>query len=669
MKAFKWILICVAGLIVAFVAALLIIPMFLDVQKFKPEIEKQVSKATGCPFSIGGDLKLSLFPLAGIAFSDLRMGNPPGFQERDFLQIRAFEVKIKLMPLLSRDIQVNRFVVDGLNVSLEKNREGVGNWEALLKPSAKAPPERTGREKGGTAPLGALPIENLAAAEIAVRNGSLLWIDAAKGQRKEIKDLVLELQDVSFDRPIRAMLSAKLEGKPIRIDGRVGPLGREWGKGDIPLDASVRASDELALQIRGTVSDAAAHPRFDLALEIAPFSPRKAAAALGHALPTATSDPAALTQAALKVNLKGDLSGVSLTHGVLDLDQSRITFSATAREFSKPDVMLKMAIDHIDADRYLPPPAAKKTAGNDPGTPAPRKIKIDYEPLRKMALELDVRAGKVKAMGADMQDVVMVLKAREGVFRAEPLGLKAYAGKVAASVDVDVRAASPRTALRIDATGIQARPLLNDLMKKDFLEGNAEAKVALEMAGDDPAEIKKTLSGNGNLRFTDGAIIGIDLPGMVRNVRAAFGGETVAERPKTDFTELLVPFTIRDGRFHTPRTSVASPLLRVVASGDADLVKETLDMRVEPKIVATLKGQQDDRERSGLMVPVLVTGTFSAPKFAPDVKGLLETGIRETLKSPGGIRDVLRGKSGKKDAEPSGQPDSAKDLLRGIFGK
>ena len=52
-KAVKWVIIIVGGLIILLIAALLVIPLFWDVQKYKPEIEKRVADATGRPFSIG----------------------------------------------------------------------------------------------------------------------------------------------------------------------------------------------------------------------------------------------------------------------------------------------------------------------------------------------------------------------------------------------------------------------------------------------------------------------------------------------------------------------------------------------------------------------------------------------------------------------------------------
>ena len=72
----------------------------------------------------------------------------------------------------------------------------------------------------------------------------------------------------------------------------------------------------------------------------------------------------------------------------------------------------------------------------------------------------------------------------------------------------------------------------------------------------------------------------------------------------------------------------------MLAAGRADLAKETLDFRVEPKFVATLKGQGDAVERSGVQVPVLISGSFAAPKFKPDLAALLNQQLpdKEALK-------------------------------------
>jgi AsmA protein len=115
---------------------------------------------------------------------------------------------------------------------------------------------------------------------------------------------------------------------------------------------------------------------------------------------------------------------------------------------------------------------------------------------------------------------------------------------------------------------------------------------------------------------------------MARNTKAAFGLEgKSSQRPKTDFAELSIPFTLKDGLFNTPMAALKSPLIRLEAKGDAHLAQETLDFRVDPKVVATLKGQGDEEQRSGLLVPVIVSGTFSAPKFRPDLEALAKANL------------------------------------------
>ncbi len=707
MKAVKWVAIGIIALIVVIIGALLVIPLFVDVQKYKPYIEKRVSQATGCPFSIGGELKLSLFPSAGVAFSDLYLGNPPGFTEKNLLTIKSFDVKVKFIPLLSREVQVERFVVDGLKAALEKDREGRGNWKAVGKPSAAALPAEAKAQKpeSGGGPLAGLPIRSLAVGELKVSNASLLWIDAAAGKRREIRNLSLELRDVSLNRPIRIMLSANIDGSPLRLHGTAGPLNAARGGGSVPLDMTVKAFEEVTLAVKGTVSHVLRQLTFDLAVDLAPFSPRKLAEVLGREFPVATADPTALTKVVLKATVRGNTTHVSLTDGIMELDQSRIVFSGRVKDFARPDVMFRLSIDRVDVDRYLPPAAPEDPARNKPPSstpsvlkkptgdktasstpPAPKESvagdkpasstppareqkKIDYGPLRKLLVDAELRGGEIKVMGARARDVVMRIQGRDGVFTMDPLTLKAYEGSISARAGLDVRADRPKAGVNIDMDGIMARPLLNDLLKKDFLEGTTRAQVTLTMEGDDPDTIKRTMNGEGTLYFTDGAIVGIDLPGMVRNVKAAFGAEKPAEKPRTDFSELAAPFTIKSGVVTTAGTRLVSPLLRVAAAGKADLVNETLNLRVEPTVVASLKGQQDTKERSGLMIPVLVTGTFSSPRFAPDLKGILETQMKDTLKSPERIMDIFKERGDAKDSVPTVDQEKIKGIIKGLFGK
>jgi AsmA protein len=192
------------------------------------------------------------------------------------------------------------------------------------------------------------------------------------------------------------------------------------------------------------------------------------------------------------------------------------------------------------------------------------------------------------------------------------------------------------------------------MLAKDILQGSTNADINLSMRGDEPVRIKKTLNGKGYLKFNDGAIVGIDLASMVRNVGSAFGlAEKGGQRPKTDFTELDIPYTIKNGAVNTPKSNLKSPFIRVIAAGTADLVKETLDFRVEPKAVASIKGQGSEDQAGGIMVPVVVSGTFSSPKFRPDVSAAAKQEIQ---------KQILQTEEGQSIEKKAG------GVLKGILG-
>ena len=78
-KILIWLLALGGGLLVLVLAAVLIIPRFIDVESYLPTIENKVTEATGRSFSIGRDVEVSVFPWVGASFSNLQLGNPEKF--------------------------------------------------------------------------------------------------------------------------------------------------------------------------------------------------------------------------------------------------------------------------------------------------------------------------------------------------------------------------------------------------------------------------------------------------------------------------------------------------------------------------------------------------------------------------------------------------------------
>lgn len=84
-------------------------------------------------------------------------------------------------------------------------------------------------------------------------------------------------------------------------------------------------------------------------------------------------------------------------------------------------------------------------------------------------------------------------------------------------------------------------------------------------------------------------------------------------------------------------------------------------MRVEPKFVATLKGQGDTAERKGLMVPVIIKGTFSKPQFTPDLTAILQGQLPDSESVKKVLEEGLAPDSGSSQ-------DKAKTIEKGLKG-
>ena len=318
-KLIKWGCIVIVILVVIIIAAILIIPRVVDVQKYKPELEKKITQASGRPFSVGNDIRLSVFPWIGISFSDLELGNVKGFEEKDFLKVKSFEARIKLLPLLSKDIQVKKFILNEPRMVLVKNKDGRVNWELTQKTGQPKKGEKipAGKPSETTLPISALWVE-----DFSIKNGEVLWIDHTSDTRKKVSDINLTLQEVSLDRPVQLKFSAVLDGQPLSVQGSVGPVGK-FQQEPVSMDLSVTALNEITMQLKGVLKNLLVSPGVELDLNVAEFSPRKIAQALGQTFSIQTADPHVLNRMALNAHIKADSKNLSVSRELGSASEQR----------------------------------------------------------------------------------------------------------------------------------------------------------------------------------------------------------------------------------------------------------------------------------------------------------------------------------------------------------
>ncbi|MGE5189436.1 MAG: AsmA family protein [Gemmatimonadota bacterium] len=166
------------GLVVVGVVALLLL---VDVNAYKPRIEAAATDALGMELRIGGKASLRLVPSLGISVADVHVRN----RGTELAKVGSLRIGVKLIPLLSREIQVTEFVLDKPDVLIEKGKDGKFNFET--PPRAPRP-----------APSAAKETAALFVRDSAVRGGRLLYLDRTSGRRMEIDGVDLTVRDLSL---------------------------------------------------------------------------------------------------------------------------------------------------------------------------------------------------------------------------------------------------------------------------------------------------------------------------------------------------------------------------------------------------------------------------------------------------------------------------------------
>ncbi len=129
MRAAKWIVIVLFALAALLAAGALALTQLVDPNRFKDDIERSVSNATGRKLALQGDIELDFFPWLALETGTGSLGNPSGFDGEPFLSWQQARIAARLVPLLRSELVVDRIQFSGARVSLEKLADGRANWD------------------------------------------------------------------------------------------------------------------------------------------------------------------------------------------------------------------------------------------------------------------------------------------------------------------------------------------------------------------------------------------------------------------------------------------------------------------------------------------------------------------------------------------------------------
>ena len=200
---------------------------------------------------------------------------------------------------------------------------------------------------------------------------------------------------------------------------------------------------------------------------------------------------------------------------------------------------------------------------------------------------------------------------------------------------MDARKDTLHSQLQWKLAGIQAGPLLQDLIGEDRLLGTGNVSADLSTVGNTADAMQRTLDGSAAFAFTNGAYNGINIAYEIRKAWALITGKSAppSEPAQTDFSELKASFKLDRGVVRNDDLMAKSPLLRVTGEGTVDLPRQSLDYTLFALVTGTLEGQggRELKELEGIRIPVHLTGPLAAPDYAIQLDKVLGDKMQKEL--------------------------------------
>ncbi len=711
-KPVKVALSIITALVFLVIIAIFTLPFFIDPNDFKPEIAAAVKNKTGRDLTISGELKLSIFPWLGISSGKITLGNATGFQDQPFATLEESDIKVKLLPLVTKKIEVNRIVLKGLTLNLAKNQQGGNNWDDLIAPpdatNGTAPPSAHNAGKNGE--IGALAV--LAIGGIAIENARINWDDQESGEHLLIKDINLIAGKFSYDEPVAVDLSLivfnpgikftesiklttevmlnesqdtivlghsdfqtttegeNIPGKSLTAMLTVAEAALDIAKKRIKVSGLQLKSNDLTFSAEITGNNINDKLIFQGPVNIAPFSPVKVLKQLGISVPV-MQDANALSKTAINFDLLATENSIDLQNLAMTLDDTRIKGSTSIKDFGSPAITFNLAADAIDVDRYLPPLAGKssKPVTSPAMALAAGASALPVETLRKLNIDGKLSLGKLKINGLAMQDIELNLSAKNGLIKTQQSAKEFYQGSYNGSLSIDMLNKKPALSLNEKITHVQVEPLLKDFKGEARMSGTVDASAQLQGEGDNADELKSSLNGNLSFLFKNSVIKGFNLQKIIDNAKALIKESALPANNKNDqtlFSEITGTATFTNGLLQNNDLVAKSSRIYIKGKGNADLNTEQLDYKFNATLIKPATVTEPEQVND-TPINITVAGTFSNPTYALDVAALLteknKAKIQKFVEKNQEKIDEIADKIDKKLGPGVG------NLLKGLFKK
>ncbi|HVC37270.1 MAG TPA: AsmA family protein, partial [Gammaproteobacteria bacterium] len=529
-------------------------------------------------------------------------------------------------------------------------------------------------------------LETLRIQGLNITNSGLRWSDAQKHQQYTVSNLSMDMGALASGIPLRLNTDFDFAGTNPSLTGHAsfkgtviadlakkiytvsnakldldangdaiagGQVNAEllWQQAALNMDVGTLALNGLSASAYGLKAQADMEgqgllkdPHFNGSLKLASFSPRAVLQALGHGSLADTRDPQALTQASGSLNFIASPDSASVQNLSFKLDDTTLSGSATIKDLKTQALAFNLALDQINADRYLPPQKAATATQPREATDI-NKVSIPVRTLRSLNLDGQLHIGQLTLLDIHTGNTDVSVSAHQGLVRINPLSVQLYGGVLSGTVQIDASSDTPIVTEDLTLHDLQTGGLMQDLFKIRRLSGTANLHIVTRGLGPTVGEIRHTLEGRMNFSFKNGAVEGLNVWDAIDR-EYALVKHLPAPPPapeRTEFADMHGSATINHGVLDNRDFAATLPYMNLTGAGKLDLVELTLDYSLKVRLTGTPKlgARSDLGGLTGNTIPVRISGTLSNLSVRPDVGDATRTRVQNEVNTK---KTELKGK-------------------------
>lgn len=665
-KTLKIFAVISAGVILLLAVVIGILPFIIDPNQFKPRIAETIQEKIGREVEFGGDLHWSVFPSLAVSTERIRIKNVPGFPDADFLSIEQGEIKLNVLPLLRKTLEIRRIDLKGLRLNLIRTQEGLNNWRftaaargANAQPSSAPKDTQLSQEETG------LQFSSLGG--VSLKDAVITWDDRQAGKRFNLENINLDVGAFQWDQFTEVAAKLAVVRPESGYQDRIGlktrarvaqdfvlanfadteltlaregktlsgkTLGATFTAPEIVFEKEGQKIriDKLQMQSGGlsvTSSLTGIHlldaADVEASINIAEFNPGELLQRLEIALPK-FQDPKAFSRVQADFNLhavKNTLS-VSALHG--KLDDTVLQGDVRIDKEDAPTIRFNFAGDAVDIGRYLPPDTKNKNQLISPSAAiAVALSKLPIERLRKLDAQGELRLQHLKLNGMTADDLHLKLNAKEGVVQTRQAISRFYRGGYSGSVDFNAKGSGVTMAFteKIDHADIEA--ILKVIGSKIAMNGVLTGSASLQGQGNDPKQIRHSLKGDLAFVIKKGTIKEVK---FLKIIDQGIGLLNQPPFPAGDgsgleFSEISGTGKLAESVIRSEDLLVKSSRFRITGSGATNVETGGVNYRFITHLVKAQATATEPEKFHSTPIVVDMSGTLADPGYRLDTAALL----------------------------------------------